>query len=486
MSSSIIGIDIRHDAVHIATVDVRLGGKSVTTCASVPLNTHDELAPALTAALASLAETFDFTNSVCAVALPPNQAFYRNLKLPIGKKEKIRQILPFELESILATPVDSLQIDFHKSPHPTPNGQHPIVTVAVEDETLTAFKTALEDAGITANSITIGVWPVAHFLAQNCQTDQRCLLLDADPPFWSLYHLAPNEIKWARRFQFPQHPDKLQQQITREVQATWSAYQSQEPEPSIQPDRLYLNGIDPNLLDDAVTLTPGHDCPVMPILSEQLLKGGTYPQDWQPTKMNNALALALARHQGAPIIEFGTRGWKIDRFLENQRPQLIQLALLTGIVLLLAIGNLWIENHYVTRQLSKLDQQIENQFKSTFPDVEKVVAPHRQMVSKVTELKKKMGQNQPSGRNVRVVDMLHGISEALPPALKVRFSASSIGPGMMTLDGKADSFRTVDQVKAHLDDIPWVRTATISAAKMDRSGKEVLFKLRLDFNTEVS
>ncbi len=486
MSSSIIGIDIRHGAVHIASVDARLGGKTVTACASVPLNTQDDLAPVLTAALAPLAEIFNFANTTCAVTLPPNHAYYRNLKLPIGKKEKIRQILPFELESSLATPVDSLQIDFHVSPHPTPNGQYPIVTVAVEDEALTVFKTALEEAGIKDNSITIGAWPLAYWLAQNCPPDQSCLLLDADPPFWTLYHLAPKEIKWVRGFRLPQHPDKLQQQIAREVQATWTACQAQELVPLIQPDRLYLNSLDPGLLGETIALTPTQNCPVMPIQSDQILKSDTYPQDWQPVEMNNALALALSQHQGAPLIEFGSRGWKFDRFLEKQRPRLIQLAALTGIVLLLAIGNLWVENHFAKRQLSHLDQQIENHFTSSFPDVKKVVAPHRQMVSKVAELKKELGQNQTVGRNVRVVDILYSISEALPSPLKVRFSSTAIGPEMMTLDGKADSFKTVDQVKEHLDNIPWVRTATIAAAKMNRSGKEVNFKLRLNFNTKAS
>jgi len=483
MNSSIIGIDIRRGAIHIATVNVRLGGKSVTACASAPLNTHDEPAPALTAALAPLAETFGFANAACAVALPSDQAYYRNLKLPIGKKEKIRQILPFELESTLATPVDSLQIDFQKSPHSTPGGQHPVVAVAVETEALAAVKTALEDAGITASSITIGAWPLAHLLAKNCPPDQSCLLLDADPPFGTLYYLAPNEIKWARGFRLPPHPDKLRQQVVREVQATWTACQARESEPSIAPNRIYLHGLGPDRLDETIAVMPGQTCPVIPIQSNQILNSDTFPQDWEPTTLNNALALALAQHQGAQLIEFGARGWKFDRFLEKQRPRLIQLAVLTGIVLLLAVGNLWIDNHYVTRHLSELNLRIEDHFTSTFPDVTRVAAPRRQMASKVSELKKELGQHQTAGRNVRVVDILHSISETLPSPLKVSFSSTFIGPEMMTLDGKADSFRTVDEVKAHLDDIPWVRTATISAAKMNRSGKEVNFKLRLNFTS---
>lgn len=486
MSSSIIGIDIRHGAVHIVTVDARLGGKTVTACASIPLNTHDELAPALTAALAPLAETFDFANTTCAVTLPPNHAYYRNLKLPIGKKEKIRQILPFELESTLATPVDSLQIDFHVSPHSTPNGQHPILIAAVEEDALALFKTALEEAGITNNSITIGAWPLAHMLAQNCPPEQSCLLLDADPPFWTLYLMAPNEIKWARGFRLPDDPDKMQEQLTREVQATWTACQAQESTPPVKPDQIYLNGLAPDLLEDTLAVTPNHGCPVLPIQSDQLFKSDLYPQDWQPEIMNNALTLALSHHQGTPLIEFGTRGWKFDHFLEKHRSRFVQLAVLTGIVLLLAVGNLWVENHYVTRRLSALDQQVETQFKSTFPDVERVVAPHRQMVSKVKELKKELGQNRSSNRNVRVVDILHTISAAIPPPLKVRISSAAIGPEMMTLDGTATTFKTVDQAKARLDSIPWVQTATISAAKMNRSGKEVNFKLRLTFNPKAS
>ncbi len=486
MSSTLIGIDIRHDSVHIAAIDTRISGKSVTACATAPLDPQGEFTPALTSALASFAEQFNFTDSNCAITLPPNWAFYRNLLLPIGKKEKIRQILPFELESTLATSVDDLQFDFHKSPHATPSGQHAIVAVAVLNEDLEVLKTALEDAGITANSITIGAWPLAHLLAQKCPPNQTCLLLDADPPFWTLYLLAPNEIKWVRGFRLPEDPNKLRKQIVQEVQATWTACQTQETASSVKPDRLYVNGLDPNLLDEIIALTPNDVCSVTPVKSHQLLNSDPYPANWQPEMMNNALALGLSHHQGAPLIEFGTRGFKFGHFLEKYRSQLIQLAVLTGIVLFLAVGNLLIENHFLKRQLRALDQQIETQFKSTFPDVKRVVAPHRQMASKVTELKKEMGQRRSSDRSVRVIDILHTISAAIPSPLIVRISSTAIGPEMMTLDGTAQTFKTVNQVKARLGDIPWVRTATISAAKMNRSGKEVRFKLRLTFNPTVS
>ena len=131
--------------------------------------------------------------------------------------------------------------------------------------------------------------------------------------------------------------------------------------------------------------------------------------------------------------------------------------------------------------MTELDQQIESLFVSTFPDVKRVVAPRRQMVSKVTEIKKELGQNRTSGRNVRVVEILHSISSEIPSSLKVRVLSTNIGPELMTLDGTAQTFKTVDQVKDRLENIPWVKTATISTAKMARSGKEVRFKLRLTF-----
>jgi general secretion pathway protein L len=56
-----------------------------------------------------------------------------------------------------------------------------------------------------------------------------------------------------------------------------------------------------------------------------------------------------------------------------------------------------------------------------------------------------------------------------------------VGIDNVVLSGNTDNFNTVDDIKGRLDEADIFTTVTISSADLEKSGKRVRFKLKLDF-----
>ncbi len=102
MSRSILGLDIRDEAVSVVAVRRGIRDIRVEQCVHVPVEPGDDMETGWRNALEVVSGQIDLSSSSCAVAFPADRASYRNIRLPFKNKKKIRQILPFELEPELA------------------------------------------------------------------------------------------------------------------------------------------------------------------------------------------------------------------------------------------------------------------------------------------------------------------------------------------------------------------------------------------------
>ncbi|MEA3232298.1 MAG: type II secretion system protein GspL, partial [Thermodesulfobacteriota bacterium] len=78
----------------------------------VPLAGQDEFETRLSDAINKIVGRIDVKDIFCQVALPSDWIFYRNINIPIKGQSKIRQVLPYELEPLLAQPVELFAFDF--------------------------------------------------------------------------------------------------------------------------------------------------------------------------------------------------------------------------------------------------------------------------------------------------------------------------------------------------------------------------------------
>jgi Tfp pilus assembly protein PilN len=120
-------------------------------------------------------------------------------------------------------------------------------------------------------------------------------------------------------------------------------------------------------------------------------------------------------------------------------------------------------------------------FKATFPEVKTVHYPYQEMQAKMREANKNTALQAETGPHIRSIDILKSISEKIPETITVNFTRLVIQPENVLISGTTDTFNSVDDIKGRLEQIPHFQKVTISSANIDRSGKEVQFMLKLEF-----
>ena len=108
MPRTIVGLDIFEDTVAAVHVKSLMQGYQVINCVTVPV----EEPGGIGAALAAVCEAIDPKGAACISVLEDGHVSFRNLGMPFVDHKKIRQTLPFELETMMSSPVEKQLVDF--------------------------------------------------------------------------------------------------------------------------------------------------------------------------------------------------------------------------------------------------------------------------------------------------------------------------------------------------------------------------------------
>jgi general secretion pathway protein L len=111
----ILGLDIADDAVRGAVVRLALRRVEVERYAEAPLTPADDpqgKAEALAGAVRQLMVDLDRTVDGAVVTLSGEEASLRRIEIPTAAVKRLKQVLPFELESLLPFDLDEAIIDY--------------------------------------------------------------------------------------------------------------------------------------------------------------------------------------------------------------------------------------------------------------------------------------------------------------------------------------------------------------------------------------
>ena len=107
-----MGLDISDSAVSAVLVRGGIKGNRIEDHRYIPLP-MDRDNESLSLALETIAAEMDLEGTTCIASLPASLASYRNMEAPFKEQKKLRQILPYELESTLPHPPEDVAIDFN-------------------------------------------------------------------------------------------------------------------------------------------------------------------------------------------------------------------------------------------------------------------------------------------------------------------------------------------------------------------------------------
>jgi len=490
MSSRILGIDIRNHFVNGVVVRTGFKTERIETHFRVPLTGQGEFETKLSDAINKIVDRIDVKDIFCQVALPSDWIFYRHINIPIKGQSKIRQVLPYELEPLLAQPVELLTFDFLPvAINETGNGNH-LVAAGMEKVRLKACLDVLAAAKIDPDVVTAGSYALASCLPKVADLPDQAVLVTMEAGTSSIYLLISGQIGMARVFRFPSGKDSDAAIIDTNLHQTISAFEEQYNF-EFDPQTVYLNqdaaseriGVESELIEKYDYSVKSIDISAAAGLSIQSARS-----TWHSGQMNNALALVLVRTKGVKVLNFRRGDYGKRIFFSEQRTHLIKTAVLCGLVLVLAILAVILDGYYTRKTLRHLDEQVATVFTTTFPEVRRIVDPLQQMKVKIREKKNRIVQMGIAERKVAVIDILNDISRLIPQKMDVTLTGVTIGPENMLLSGHAEHFDMVNDMRTDLERAEWVDTSIISSANQDKTGRRVDFKIKLvfkrDLNTE--
>jgi type II secretory pathway component PulL len=482
MSRKVLGIDIRKESVSAVMVATSLRENRIEAHVHIPFSDSGEDDNQFKTALDALCGEIDPSGCDCVVSISADHFSYRILQIPFKDSRKVQMVLPFELEPTVPYPIDELVVDFINLQSAAQGDHSEIIAVALPRMDLSPYIETLAEFKIDPEMVTVSGLPAAMCLANQADPGEDRLILEIGDVSSSLFIVSGARLQLIRSFTTPGGNDNRGGILGAFVQRTLAAF-DEISQTEFQPLDIIVTGSGLNGagLDDEVSKVLN-----MPVnrlnFAERLnvVIDGENTKSWDPALMDNALALTLMAIDGIKGLNFHKGRFAARKFFVKHKKNWIKTGVLAAAALALLFFNMITETVTLNRRMDSIDQQITTIYKETFPNVKRIVDPHREMQVKVQEAKKSAVAQSAAGPQVRTIDILNSISKKIPDSIKVDVTRMVISPETVLISGNTDEFKSVDDIKSELEQIDFFNKVTISSTNLDRSGKEVRFQLKVE------
>ena len=524
MPEKILGLDISSDSIAAVQVSGGLRGYHITGCGHVMI----EDAGGLVQALKAVAEQVGSDFNICISSIPVEYVSFRNLRMPFRDRKKIRQTLVFELETRVPFPVEDLVVDLTMVDL---SDRSEILAASVKRAYISEYLAQLHTHGFDPEVLDIkGVPTVSRLLRQAGSPDDGLLLeIGLDKNTMILY--LKRRIVLIRSFSFngssivrtvidgmgsdhahtemageiePQERasesenDKLSysrrfpaaccgeiqsclEAFCTEVRNTLHAFGCQSTR-TIRPQRVFVTGRGALYPDTESLLSRFLDLPID--LIDLTKDSRVYMEEdvdrvWNPALMDGAFALAVREARQGLGFNFRRDEFEVKKHYFVHKKEILRASVVLIVVLCLLALDLGVDYYSQKKHYRKLNEEITQVFRQTFPDTKRIVDPVHQMEVKIDEIKKSALLLPEVGSNRKVLDLLKDISQRVPESGGVHISRIVVDPDSVQIKGETDTFNTVDAIKKGLEPSTCFSAVTISSANLDRSGNRVRFEMKL-------
>ena len=480
MGRRVLGLEIRKTAIAAVLLESGFKGCTLVDQVFAPIPADSDGNDGIAKAIDFLMERLKPVGAACVLGISTDFLSFRNLSVPFNDLKKIRQVLPFELESTLPTPVEDLIFDFEAI---KAEGGQELLAFIAEKKKIDRYLALLDAVNLHPIVVTPGGYASARVMTAMLDPENDVLFIDTDESRHTIYAVSRGHVRMVRTLPVGAGGYPVLRSLEVALKRTFAAFQ-ESSKIGFSPSMVYSMG------PEAGLLTGGSETPLLmgvPVSSIEAIRAfprlfaETDDPQWDSGHLDTALALALMETEGLNGINFSTQRTTIQHYWGEYKKSIVVSSVFVFLVVATVLVGQFTRLSARESHLEDLDNRIAAIFRSTFPDVTRIVDPLQQMKVKIAEAGKDGGGLGLSGTKVRVIDLLDTLSQNIPASLDVTMTRMVVGTDNVMLSGDTLNFNTVDDIKGRLEKSDIFKGVTISSADLDKSGKRVRFKLKLDF-----
>ena len=498
MPGKITGIDITENQITAVQVKTGLKGYQVLACARVPVEDGG-----IDEALQSLSGSIVLKSDIYLATIPGDHVSFRNLSMPFRDVKKIRQALPFEMESMLPFQPEDLLVDFIMTDSPA-RGE--VLAASCNKKFISEYLEILKRNGFDPDVLEIRGAPLASWLLRQPGTPDHVLLLEIGEKHNTLVLCLNRRIVLIRAFSSnnasiinslpkdnntndsegtpPEEVAACFNLICSNIRNTVHAFVSERNTP-IGPEKIFLTGTGALYPKAEEFLSQSLDMPAERIVwrnDKRVRMGQDIVKDCSSPLMDGALSLALGNTRKEEGFNFRREEFERKKRYFGLKKAAPKVAVFLFLILSFLAADMVLDFYTLKKEYNLLSHEITSVFKQTLPEVIRIVDPVQQLRVEIKELKKSTSLSPETGTNKKVLDLLKEVSQRIPETLNVHINRMVIDAETVRIRGKTDTFNEVDKIKNNLEPSPVFSGVTISSANLDRTGKGVRFEIRIGLN----
>jgi len=492
MPVKILGLDINEDYITAVQIVTGLKGLHISSCSSIMINkdTHPDNA------LAELSQQMDLKSNTCIASISGGNISYQNLIMPFNDPKKIKQTLPFEMETLIPFPIDDVVIDFNIV---KTSDQSEILAMSARKALISGYLETLQPFGISPALIDVRPVPIALWLLSQADTPDNGLVIDIGLKRIAVMLFVERRIALIRNTSLVEEIesispsinidapagekiDTISKSLRLDVKNTLRSFYLQMKR-DIKPEKAFISGIGsrhPGVIDILADLLG------IPVEKIDISKDKRIHMDeniaalWDPDLMDGALSLAVREIKKGHGFNLRKGEFGVKKNFFKTVKELRKAGIAVIIIFLFLLLDLGADYYLVKKRYVAAEQQCAEVFRQSFPGTKDVKDPIKQLNKKIDELKKS-AVTLPGdiNKDQKVLDLIKDISQRLPKTLDIDVANMVIDTETIRISGETDSFNTVNNLKSDLEPSPYFSDVTIMPAKLDKTGKRVEFELKL-------
>jgi type IV pilus assembly protein PilM len=520
MLKSVVGIDIGSAALKVVEVRGTWKGFEVVKAVErqLPHENGAPCSPEQTAqALTELLSAHAIKPAQTVSAIPAHATFVRNLQLPFRDQRKIREVLKFELEPHIPSPVEDVIVDFAVV-RETEGGGCEILAVAIPKETLADYLQIFELAGLVPEIIDWEIFGTLNGYQawQPTTTSEAVVLVNVGASKTTVTILKDGRIQFVRSIARGGHwlTESIRQRLTlttaqaealklserdkdraqiaesveiflatliKEIDLTLLAYTTRGAGEVV--NEIILLGGSAALPEAMTAFAEHYDVPVTLFdIDHRLFPPSPLTLQLQPGLIT-PVALGLAMRQikrRAVGMDFRREEFALRKSYEEVRGRLLSLGGMAALLVGLALFDLYYHLHRKEIHYTQLQSQVEAVFRETFPDMRRVSNEVIQAREKLRDIETSLrGVGTLSSPQGSALEMLRELSVRLPPNLQVKITDLTISTEGISLSGETQSFDGVDILTKAFGASAYFDNVKVSLARAGSGGKGVEFKIAM-------